>query len=189
MKTIEKFRKNRDIDTKSASPARSPSKGSKKSNSPKRFPLKRKISLLEVSRDFGYDADGIKKNSIYFSSKHNFRQNKGDDLHRRTQSFYQQIRECDVYHCATTIKNRNAQLYSTEKSPLNERGKSLKKDVTLVPPKRRKSKIFREIRGDPQAGRTKLFKAKDVSPARSGVFIPELKSRYDNILLAQDSIF
>ena len=63
------------------------------------------------------------------------------------------------------------------------------KDVTVVPPKRRKSKIFREYRGDPQAGRTKLFRAKDVSPRGSGVFIPALKSRYENILLAQDSIF
>lgn len=99
------------------------------------------------------------------------------------------MRECDTYHCATTTKNKNQQLFSTEKSPLRERGKALKKDVNLVPPQRRKSKVFREYRGDPQAGRAKLFKSKEVSPARGGVFIPALKTRYDNILLTQDSIF
>jgi len=49
MKTIKKFKKNRDLDTKSISRSRSPSKGSKNSKSPKRYNLKRKISLLEVS--------------------------------------------------------------------------------------------------------------------------------------------
>jgi hypothetical protein len=88
MKTIKKFKKNRDLDTKSISPSRSRSKGSKNSKSPKRYKPQRKISLLEVSQDFGYDADGVKKNSVYFTSKHNFKHNKGDDLHQRTQSFY-----------------------------------------------------------------------------------------------------
>ena len=96
MRTIEKFQNKRKEDD------------SLKSRSPIRHKLSRKISLLEVSRDFGYDEDGVKKSSIYWKPKEDLKPKKGECLNSRKQSFFQSMRDGDVSFVPTTTKNKHA---------------------------------------------------------------------------------
>lgn len=59
--------------------------------------LAKNFPLLEISKHFAYDEEGVKKHSVYFQSRHNFKPNKEKLLHTRASSFYQNMRDCDVH--------------------------------------------------------------------------------------------
>lgn len=105
------------------------------------------MSLIETVADYKFDEDGIRKQSVYFKSRHNFKPRREIPLPKREHSFYQQMRGCDV-HYTSTSRNAMQALYCTEMTGLRERGKNLLKDVTKAP-KTPKAKVFREIKVDP----------------------------------------
>jgi hypothetical protein len=105
------------------------------------------VSLMETVADYKFDEDGIRKKSVYFTSRHNFKPRKEIPLPKREQSFYQQMRGCDVHYTATSPNSMIA-LYCTEMTGLRERSKKADKDVTKLP-KTPKTPVFREIKVDP----------------------------------------
>lgn len=143
---------------------------------------------MEVSENFGYDENGVKKPSVYFESKHNFKPNLGDDMNKRVHEYHQSMRGGDVFFVATTTKNKQNQLFSTEISPRHLRGKSSANDVTKTQSLKRKSRIFKANLRDNMNPSKVVFNSKDFSPARQGAYCPALASRFESRTLEEEEL-